>query len=147
MAEVINYGVIKNAAFLQYLEENKEKGRRLDPETMQTIIYNCCAVKKASVVQQDRNRNRLRAISQFWPYGWAWSRERKGFELLHGECVALGMIGALKNCAGANTSVSRTSRMQYAKLLRVYGLPVKTGGVVLKMLSYMKTTKRRKTDN
>ena len=44
--------------------------------------------------------------------------------------VALGMIGALKNCAGAGYVSEQDVEAMCEALLRVYGLPVKTGGVV-----------------
>ena len=142
MAEVIKYGVIKNAAFLQYLEDNKDKACALDPETMQTIIYNCCAVK-ASVVQQDETETGMRAILNFGHTVGHGIESAKGFELLHGECVALGMVGALK-IALERGYVSEQDAEQCTALLQGYGLPVKTGGVDVKtVLSYMKNDKKK----
>lgn len=142
MAEVIKYGVIKNAAFLEYLDEKRDKVNALDAETMQTVIYNCCAVK-AAVVQQDETETGLRAILNFGHTVGHGIESAKNFALLHGECVALGMLAALDIALGRGY-VSEADLDKCRNLLRAYGLPEKTGGVSIKqVLEYMKNDKKK----
>ena len=142
MAEVIKYGFIKNAAFLEYLDEKCDKVNVLDAETMQAVIYNCCAVK-AAVVQQDETETGLRAILNFGHTVGHGIESAKNFALLHGECVALGMLAALDVALGRGY-VSEADLEKCRQLLCAYSLPEKTGGISTKLvLDYMKNDKKK----
>ncbi len=95
MAEVIKYGIIRDAAFLDFLEGNADKIKSLEADAVEKMIYNCCAIK-ADVVANDETENGLRAILNFGHTIGHGVESAKGFELLHGECVAIGMVGALR---------------------------------------------------
>ncbi len=62
MAEVIKYGVIRDAAFFDYLDKNREKILALDPEALEHIIRRSCEIK-AEVVSKGRARRRASARS------------------------------------------------------------------------------------
>ena len=141
MAEVIKYGVIKNVAFLKYLEENVDKIHALDAETMQTAIYNCCAVK-AGVVMQDETERGLRAILNFGHTIGHGIESAKEFRLLHGECVALGMLGALQ-IALARGYVTKQDVELCRNLMLAFGLPQAADGLDSKtVLGFMKNDKK-----
>lgn len=95
MAEVIKYGIIRDAAFLDFLEDNADAIKSLRADLTEKMIYNCCKVK-ADVVANDETENGLRAILNFGHTLGHGVESAKGFELLHGECVAIGMVGALR---------------------------------------------------
>ena len=144
MAEVIKYGVIKNVAFLKFLEENADKINALDSETMQTVIYNCCAVK-ASVVMQDETEGGIRAILNFGHTIGHGIESAKEFRLLHGECVALGMLGALQIAASRGYITEQDARL-CRELMLTFGLPQTADGLDVKtVLGYMKNDKKKES--
>lgn len=142
MAEVIKYGFIWDSSFLDYLKTNMEKINNLDTDCLERVIYKCCSIK-AEVVQQDETESGLRAILNFGHTIGHGIESAKGFELLHGECVALGMIGALE-IARSRGYVTNSDIQLCSALLKGYDMPCKTGGVPLEtVLGYMKNDKKK----
>ena len=64
MAEVIKYGVIRDAAFFDYLEKNRENILSLESDALTHIIKRSCEIK-AEVVRKDEREGGLRAILNF----------------------------------------------------------------------------------
>lgn len=93
MAEVIKYGYIRDKFFLDYLINNVDKIMAKDGAALEYTIYHSCRIKK-EVIEQDPKEEGLRAILNFGhTIGHAVEKLMK-FNLLHGECVALGMVSA-----------------------------------------------------
>ena len=95
MAEVIKYGYIWDSRFLAYLSENSDKIISKDRESLEYIIFNSCRIKK-EVVENDPLEKGLRAILNFGHTIGHAIEKLMEFKLLHGECVAVGMIAAGK---------------------------------------------------
>ena len=94
MAEVIKYGVIADADFFSFLEENLEKIFRLDPVVLTFMIKRCCEIK-ASIVAQDEREEGLRAILNYGhTVGHALEAATRFRTYRHGEAVAVGMEAA-----------------------------------------------------
>jgi 3-dehydroquinate synthase len=94
MAEVIKYGIIADAAFFSFLEENLEKIFRLDPEVLTFMIKRCCEIK-ASIVVQDEKEEGLRAILNYGhTIAHALEAATRFQRYRHGEAVAVGMEAA-----------------------------------------------------
>ena len=97
MAEVIKYGPIAAPEFYGFIQENKEKIKALDEVILATVIGECCKIK-ADVVSKDEKEGGLREILNFGHTIGHAIETVKEFTLLHGECVAIGMVAALKIC-------------------------------------------------
>ena len=96
LAEVIKYGVIKDAELFKFLEENVEKVLTLDSDVLIHIILRSCAIK-AEIVQEDETESGLRAILNFGhTFGHALESVTEYREYKHGEAVAIGMVVASK---------------------------------------------------
>ncbi|MDN5346853.1 MAG: 3-dehydroquinate synthase [Clostridia bacterium] len=94
LAEVIKYGVIAEADFFAYLENNLEAALNLDPAVLTEIVYRSCRIK-ARVVEADERESGLRAILNFGHTVGHALEALTGFkELHHGEGVAIGMVAA-----------------------------------------------------
>ena len=99
-AEVVKYGLIRDAGFFDWLEANA--GAVIDGKgdagraARQYAVRASCAAK-AAVVAEDERENGVRALLNFGhTFGHALEAETGfGAELLHGEAVAIGMIMAL----------------------------------------------------
>jgi 3-dehydroquinate synthase len=94
-AEVIKYGVIRDADLFCFLESNIERALALDAAALWRVVHDSCAIK-ARVVAADEREGGLRAILN---YGHTFAhaiesvgayRERQ----FHGQAVAIGMMAA-----------------------------------------------------
>ena len=96
MVEVIKYGMIKDAAFFEYIEKHFPAIMELEPAVLEEIIYNSCKVK-AHVVELDEKEEGLRAILNYGhTIGHALEALTSYKKYRHGEAVAVGMIYATK---------------------------------------------------
>jgi 3-dehydroquinate synthase len=98
-AEVVKYGLIRDAGFFEWLDKNGEAVISGDGDAgkkaRQYAVRASCAAK-AAVVAEDERENGVRALLNFGhTFGHALEAETGfGPELLHGEAVAIGMIMA-----------------------------------------------------
>lgn len=125
-AEVVKYGLIRDAAFFDWLEANGGRVLAGDPAVQAEAIRRSLAAKAAIVAADERETGTLRALLNFG-HTFAHAYEALagyGAGLLHGEAVSLGMVKALRLsrrldlCPGQD--VERTVRH-----LRALGLPTR----------------------
>jgi 3-dehydroquinate synthase len=95
MAEVIKYGYIYDKEFIDYLRDNANKVLDKDYLTLEYIIFHSCRIKK-EVVEKDSLEDGLRAILNYGHTIGHAVEKLMEFKLLHGECVALGMVAAAR---------------------------------------------------
>lgn len=94
LAEVIKYGPIADAAFLDWLEAHMDALRSRDPAALIHAVQRSCEIK-AWVVGQDERESGLRAILNFGhTFGHAIETGLGYGEWLHGEAVGCGMVMA-----------------------------------------------------
>jgi 3-dehydroquinate synthase len=138
LAEVIKYGVIVDADFFAWLEENIEALVNRDSAMLATAIARSCELK-AVVVAEDERESGRRAILNFG-HTFAHAIERcMGYgEWLHGEAVAVGMVMAAKLSGIDSATVNRL-----CALIEKAGLPVVPPSVDAdKMLAAMASDKK-----
>lgn len=93
LAEVIKHGLIVDEEFCEYISYNYNKIFSFDENVLQFIAKKNCSIK-GHVVEEDEKEADLRAILNFGhTIGHAIETVQE-FSLLHGECVAIGMVGA-----------------------------------------------------
>jgi 3-dehydroquinate synthase len=94
LAEVIKYGLIIDAEFFAWCENNASALRALDPDAMTYAIRRSCELK-AYVVSQDERESGMRAILNFGhTFGHAIESGLGYGSWLHGEAVGCGMVQA-----------------------------------------------------
>lgn len=95
LAEVIKYGVIRDAEFFAFLEENiANLFHGAEADKLRHVIQRSIEIK-AEVVTSDEREGGLRRILNFGhTLGHAIEAEADYGGLRHGECVAIGMIAA-----------------------------------------------------
>jgi 3-dehydroquinate synthase len=94
LAEVIKYGVIADARFFAWLEENLEAALRLDDRVLEHIIARSCELKAEVVGEDERENDAIgrRAILNYGhTVGHAIEAVTSYGEFLHGEAIAIGM--------------------------------------------------------
>ncbi len=90
LAEVIKYGVIKDASLFYYLEENISRVLELDTEAITYIIKRSCEIK-GQVVEQDEREENLRKILNFGHTVGHAIENLFGYSMIHGEAISIGM--------------------------------------------------------
>lgn len=92
IAEVIKYGLICDAPFYQWLNDNVERLSRCDEAALSEAIFRSCE-NKAKVVGADEKEAGIRAILNLGhTFGHAIETAQGYGEWLHGEAVAVGML-------------------------------------------------------
>ncbi|MCD8157455.1 MAG: 3-dehydroquinate synthase [Clostridiales bacterium] len=127
MAEVIKHGYIIDREYLNMLNEKKEDIKALKADAVRDVLYGSCKAK-SYVVSKDERETGLRAILN---YGHTFGHAVEtllGFRLLHGECVAVGIMAAL--FISLERGVITEKDYDGAKaLLEFFDLPVKVSGI------------------
>jgi 3-dehydroquinate synthase len=122
LAEVIKYGVIADAEFFSWLEENLPRVLALEPEALIHVISTSCRIK-AGVVQKDEKEEGLRAILNLGhTIGHALEALTEYRIYRHGEAVAIGMAAAASLAVHTGLlAAGEATRLK--KLLEQAGLP------------------------
>lgn len=123
LAEIVKYGLIRDPAFLDWLEENMTRLRCRNREAIAHAVVRSCE-HKADVVAADEREGGERALLNFGhTFGHAIESGLGYGKWLHGEAVAAGMVLAAELSARIGllprSDVERTRR-----LLQAAGLPI-----------------------
>ncbi|RDH81659.1 MAG: 3-dehydroquinate synthase [endosymbiont of Galathealinum brachiosum] len=154
IAEVIKYGLIRDTAFLEWLESNIDKLLDRDPEALAYAIERSCR-NKAEVVAADERESGQRALLNLGhTFGHAIETGMGYGAWLHGEAVASGMVMAarLSNKLGwitesdvdrviniierANLPVKAPEQMSSDKFVDLMSLDKKVSDGVLNLVLY-----------
>ena len=122
LAEVLKYGFIQDAEFLEWMRINYEAILAKDPEVISEMIYRSCACKKF-IVDQDERESGIRAtLNLGHTFGHAIEKLMKYQGVLHGEAVAIGMnmAGYLSCRMGL---ISKKDQLYITSLLHLFDLP------------------------
>ncbi len=123
LAEVIKYGLIIDADFFAWCEQNVRALRQLDPAVIGQAIKRSCELK-AHVVGKDERESGLRAILNFGhTFGHAIEAGLGYGQWLHGEAVGCGMAQAAELSA-VSTGLSQDSVERVRALVQAIGCPV-----------------------
>ena len=112
MAEVIKYGLIRDAAFFDWLEANMAAITARQPELLIEVIRRSCANKARVVVADEREAGERALLNLGHTFGHALEAELGYGAWLHGEAVAAGM------CMAADTS-HRLGWLDAAQVTRI----------------------------
>lgn len=92
LAEIIKYGLIRDASFFEWLEQNMQKLLNRDPEALAFAIERSCQ-NKAEVVAEDEHEGGVRALLNLGhTFGHAIETGGGYGTWLHGEAVSIGTI-------------------------------------------------------
>ncbi|GAB2677464.1 3-dehydroquinate synthase [Aliiglaciecola aliphaticivorans] len=123
MAEVIKYGIIYDAEFFQWLEENAQGLKDLSPEHLKFVVKRCCEIK-AEIVSKDEKEHGIRALLNLGhTFGHAIEAEQGYGNWLHGEAVGCGMVLAAKAAFKKNW-ISKSDLDRMIALIKLFELPV-----------------------
>ena len=129
-AEVVKYGLILDKEFFEFLESNVGRLIKLEQDAVNEAIIHSASLK-AQVVSQDEKERGQRIILNYGhtiAHGLEAATRYIGF--LHGEAVAIGMMGAARLSQRLGILPASVVKRQQS-LLRKFGLPTGFFGVNL----------------
>lgn len=97
IAEVIKYGLIRDPAFLTWLDENMDKLLARDPEALSYAIFRSCEHKAEVVAADEREAGQRALLNLGHTFGHAIEASMGYGKWLHGEAVATGMVMAAEH--------------------------------------------------
>ena len=123
LAEVVKYGAIVDADFLDWLDAHADALLAMDDDALAEAIARSCA-HKAAIVERDPFEHGERALLNFGhTFGHALETEQGYGGLIHGEAVAVGMVQAARLSERLGLApAADTTRLR--DLLLRFGLPV-----------------------
>ncbi|MFC1911337.1 3-dehydroquinate synthase [Chloroflexota bacterium] len=122
-AEVIKYGLILDREFFEFVETNADRMRKLDPQLLTRAIARSAAIKAQVVSQDEKERTGKRTILNYGHTIGHGLEAATGYRrFLHGEAVAIGMMGAGEMSRRLGLLSSTVVQRQKA-LLERFGLP------------------------
>ncbi|PTU31271.1 3-dehydroquinate synthase [Stenotrophobium rhamnosiphilum] len=124
LAEVIKYGMLADAEFLKWIEQNLDKMLALDAEALTKAIYRSCELKARIVAQDERESGPRALLNLGHTFGHAIETFTGYSEWLHGEAVAVGL------CMAADMStqmgwLSVDDALRCTSLIQRAGLPTR----------------------
>lgn len=123
MAEVIKYGIMWDAEFFQWLENNVQALKSLDTQALVYAISRCCEIK-ADVVSQDETEQGVRALLNLGhTFGHAIEAEMGYGNWLHGEAVAAGTVLAAQTAKSMGL-IDESIVRRIVQLFHAFELPV-----------------------
>lgn len=123
IAEVIKYGLIRDIALFEWLENNMNRLLARDKQALAHVIERSC-INKAEIVAEDEFESGIRAILNLGhTFGHAIETGIGYGKYLHGEAVAIG-IGYAADLSRRIGWISESDVERVLKILRLACLPV-----------------------
>jgi 3-dehydroquinate synthase len=124
LVEVVKYGLIWDASFFSYLEENYASVLELREEALRKIVRISCEVKAAVVSKDEKEERGIRTLLNLGhTFGHALEAATDYKLYTHGEAVAVGTLCA----AWISVSLDMLPAAEYDRILSLYeGIGLKT---------------------
>lgn len=121
LVESVKHALIADAGYFEFIEENLSAILARSPGVLEKICRSNCTIKAAVVAEDPTEKNKRRILNYGHTIGHA-VETASGFELLHGEAVSVGIVGAgLIEIELGLGSKKRLERIQ--KVLRKLDMP------------------------
>lgn len=123
MGEIIKHSLIYDKSYFEWLSVSKEILMASDSETVEELIFRSQEIKKF-VVENDPKEKGIRAHLNFGHTIGHAIEKYLNFDLLHGECVGLGMVAA-SYISFLRGNLSEKDVCCIEDIIASYGLPVR----------------------
>lgn len=123
LVESVKHALIADATYFQFLEDHLDAILAREPEVLATIARYNCTIKGRVVEADPTEKNQRRMLNYGHTIGHA-VESASHYELLHGECVAIGIMAA--GLIEAEVGLSESGRLdRIAAMFEKLGVPVK----------------------
>lgn len=142
LAEVIKYGFIRDADFLDFVEKNAEAILGVDGEVLEKVVTQSCAIKAGIVESDERDKGFRAHLNYGHTIGHALEGATGYRQFLHGEAISIGMVGAalISHYQGM---LSEDAVERHRIMLSLFGLPDQVRGIgVSKVRKQMEIDKK-----
>ncbi len=127
-AEVVKYGLLGDAGFFAWLEENRAAIFARDADALGEAIERSCRAKATIVAEDERETGRRALLNLGHTFGHAIEAAQQYRGLLHGEAVGAGLAMAATFSARAGFMDEADAKRVRALLVRA-GLPIEAQDV------------------
>jgi len=93
LVESVKHAIIADSEYFDFLESNLDSILQRKPDVLEKIAYQNCKIKGSVVEEDPQEKNKRRILNYGHTIGHA-VEAASGYELLHGEAVAIGIIAA-----------------------------------------------------
>ncbi len=123
LVESVKHAIIADSDYFDFLEENTDAIIRRRTEVLEQIAHFNCKIK-GGVVEKDPNERNLRRILNYGHTTGHAIEAASGYNVLHGEAVAIGIIAA--GLIEIEMGLSEPGRLdRIRRILEKIGVPVK----------------------
>jgi 3-dehydroquinate synthase len=129
-AEVVKYGLILDKEFFEFLESNAGRLTKLEQDVVNEAIIHSASLKAQVVSQDEKERGQRIILNYGHTIAHGLEAATRYIDFLHGEAVAIGMMGAAKLSQRLGILPASVVKRQQS-LLRKFGLPTAFSGVNL----------------
>ncbi len=135
-AEVIKYGVIKDANLFKFLDKKGLTSVRGNPKHLENVIFRCARIKAKLVEKDEFDKKGLRMILNFGHTGGHALEAAANFSTAytHGEAVGIGMLIACDIAKQLNVLRDQTLPEAIESLLIKFNLPTFYKGLALESI-------------
>ena len=136
MAEVLKAGLIKDAAFYEWLITNFDAINDRDADTLKEMLFRSISIKQYYVTKDPFEENERMTLNFGHTIGHA-IEKHFDFRYSHGECVALGSVAAA-HIAHKRSMLSDEEFYEIRDMFVPFGLPISLDDIdVDKVYSYI----------
>lgn len=133
LAEIIKYGIIKDASLFAYLEKNWKDVLKAKRGALERVVSASSKIKADIVQRDEREEKGLRTILNFGHTAGHAIETASGFKYTHGEAVALGMLAALEISRDLGF-INNSLNTRIENVIKKCGLPTQIEGLTLKKI-------------
>lgn len=146
LAEVIKYGLVRDAQLMQWLQSNLAAIMAKESTTLAEVVAWNCKIK-ADIVSKDEKEHGVRALLNLGhTFGHAIENHFGYGTLLHGEAVAIGIMMALRMSQIAG-KINDDEYDQVGQWLQSAGLPTSLPGAMSAEDFILRMSKDKKVDS
>ncbi len=125
--EVIKYGLIGDKNFYEWLNSHSNELLNYDETAVATMVYRCCYHKQITVEKDPTEKGERALLNLGHTLGHA-IEKLKDFQLLHGECVAIGIV-ASAFISAKRGYITDEELKSIENTLQAYQLPIRTSAL------------------
>lgn len=125
LAEVAKYGVVADSILFKVLEDKAERLLSAEADTLRWVVTRCVAAKAKYVEADEHDDKGVRASLNYGHTLGHAIETLSGYEIRHGEAVAIGMVAASRVAVSLGLLRQRDLNRQI-ELLDALGLPTES---------------------